>query len=111
MLIGSVALLYWKSSEIKRLRLQLGEVQSLLKSKEVKFGKSLEHFVPFTKDFPADKEKTVFLGMPIDFIAFDDNIIRFIECKTGQAQLSPKQQRIKRLVEEKKVEWHELRYE
>ncbi len=81
-----------------------------LRSAYVKFGKSFEHFVPFTKNFPADKEKTVFLGMPIDFISFEDDKIKFIEVKTGTSQLSPKQTKIKQQIQNGKVEFIELKY-
>ena len=89
---------------------EIRELQSLVKSQQVKFGKSFEHFVPFTKDFPGNRENTVFLGMPLDFIAFEEDCIKFIEVKTGQSQLSSKQKHIKQLIEAKNVEFHELRF-
>ena len=99
--------LLWKRT--KSLELSLKTSQSSLKSAYVKFGKSFEHFVPFIKDFPADREKTVFLGMPIDFISFDEDSVKFIEVKTGQSQLSKKQKFIKKQIEDGKVEFKEVR--
>ncbi len=101
---------YFLYRKISKLKKELREALSLVKSKEVKFGKSFEHFIPFINNFPGDREKAVFLGMPLDFIIFDEGSIKFVECKTGQSQLSSKQKNIKKLIEDKKVEWHELRY-
>lgn len=81
-----------------------------IKSAYVKFGKTFEHFAPFTDKFPCDKEKAVFLGMPIDYIAFDEDSIKFIEVKTGSSMLSPKQNKIKNLINQGKVEFKEVRY-
>ena len=105
------ALVAWKFyKQNKELQEQLRQSQSSLHSAFVKFGKSFEHFVPFTKDFPSDKEKTVFLGMPIDFISFDQDTIKFIEVKTGNSQLSPKQKYIQQQIKNGHVEFKELRY-
>lgn len=92
------------------LKAEIKKLNSSLKSSQVKFGKSFEHFVPFIKNFPGDKEKTVFLGMPIDFISFDEDTIKFIEVKTGQSQLSAKQKHIKNQIENHQVEFKEVRY-
>jgi len=48
--------------------------------------------------------------MPIDGISFDDDSIKFIEIKTGTSQLNKKQRKIRDLIKNKKVEWHELRF-
>lgn len=101
---------YIYKNRCESLDKELKELKSQLKSQQVKFGKSFEHFVPFMDNFPADREKTIFLGMPIDFIAFDENSVKFIEVKTGESQLNQNQKRIKKLIEDKQVEWHELRY-
>ena len=94
----------------KKLEMELKQTQSKLKSAYVKFGKSFEHFVPFTKKFEGDLEKTIFLGMPIDFICFDKDAIKFIEVKTGESKLSPKQNLIKKQIEQGKVKFMEVRY-
>lgn len=104
-----VILLYIK--KINCLEEELEKANSLCKSQQVKFGKSFEHFVPFINDFPANRENTVFLGMPIDFISFEEDSIKFIEVKTGVSQLSNKQKHTNQLILDKKIEWYELRYE
>lgn len=64
---------------------------------------------PFLAGFPGDPRRAKFLGMPVDFILFEDDAVVFLEVKSGQASLSKKQQLIKKLVEEKKVIWKEYR--
>jgi len=109
-----VLFLLWMSSirKLKTIHQDLGQLKHDHRSMYVKHGKAWENFVPFMPGYEkvANKDNTVFLGMPIDFISFDDDSIKFIEVKTGKAKLSYNQQRIKKLIEEKKVEWHELRY-
>lgn len=108
--VGMLGLgVYKLYSKNKILRLEIKTYLSKIKSQQVMFGKSFEHFVPFIKDFPGDREKTVFLGMPIDLIAFDEDSIKFIEVKTGQSQLSNKQKFIKKQIEDGKVEFLEVR--
>lgn len=88
-------------------------LQHDIRSMNVKYGKAWEHFVPFMPEFEkvANKENAVFLGMPVDFIAFDDDAVKFIEVKTGKSRLNANQERIKKLIEDRKVKWFELRYE
>lgn len=81
------------------------------KSMYVKHGKHFESFVPFMDEYPGEKESTVFIGNPIDFISFDDDSVKFIEVKTGKSKLSEKQKKVKELIEEKKIKWYELRFE
>ena len=76
-----------------------------------KFGRTFEKFAPFTKYFPTnDLSKFIFLGKPIDGIIFDDDKIKFIEIKTGNAVLTPNQVRVKQQIEEGKVEFNVVRY-
>lgn len=106
-----VGYLAWKLyQQIKELKSEVKKYKSQVKSKEVMFGKSFENFVPFIKDFPGNREKTIFLGMPIDLICFDEDSVKFIEVKTGVSQLSPKQKKIKKQIEDGKVEFLEVRY-
>jgi len=109
---GISSFIIWKifNKKVKLLQEEVKGYEFKLKSAYVKFGKSFEHFIPFSKQFPGDREKTIFLGMPIDFISFDEDSIKFIEVKTGLSQLSSKQKSIKKLIDEGKVEFRELRY-
>ncbi|MBT7238132.1 hypothetical protein HN865_04750, partial [Candidatus Woesearchaeota archaeon] len=94
---GSAIFIIWRffKRKIDILESTVKESKSKLISAYVKFGKSFEHFTPFAKNFPGTLENTTFLGMPIDFISFEEDCIIFIEIKTGESQLSPKQKRIK----------------
>ena len=111
-----VILIYLLSNALQKIKLLESAQEELrfdIRSANVKHGKAWEHFVPFMPEFEkiADKENSVFLGMPVDFIAFDDDAVKFVEVKTGKSRLNEKQEKIKKLINDKKVKWHELRYE
>lgn len=82
---------------------------SLRKSREVIIGHTVEKIAPFLEVFGHDPQKSQFLGQPIDYIVFEDEKIIFIEVKSGKSQLSSKQKLIKKLIQDKKVEWKEVR--
>lgn len=109
-----VILILWLSSkkQNKELKDRIKEIEFQQRSTVVKHGKNWEHFVPLMEDFEkiAKREDSIFLGMPIDYISFGEDAVKFIEVKTGDSNLSSRQKKIKNLVEQKKVEWHELRF-
>lgn len=84
-------------------------VLSQKKSSEVRLGQITEHLVPFLRQFNYDPKRSHFLGMPVDYIIFEDDKIVFLEVKTGNARLNSNQQQIKKLVTEGKVVWEEMR--
>lgn len=108
-----VYLLFKALRKLKVLEESTEGLKHDIRSMNVKHGQHWENFVPFMPDFEkiANKENTVFLGMPVDLISFDDDAVKFIEVKTGKSRLSEKQEKIKKLIDEKKVKWFELRYE
>ena len=69
------------------------------------YGKTTEQFAPFMTKYPYNAGRFRFIGSPIDGVQFEDDKIIFVEIKTGNSKLSQDQKRIKRLVNEKKVEW------
>ena len=75
------------------------------KSSEVRIGHISESMAPFLTDFKYNPEECRFLGMPIDYVVFDETNreIVFLEIKSGNSQLTPKQKRIKEMVETGKV--------
>lgn len=76
----------------------------------VRHGKFLEHYIPWIREFfPYNPERFRFIGNPIDGILFGDDKIIFMEFKTGKSLLNEAQKKIKSLVENKKVEWKEVR--
>lgn len=78
------------------------------KSSEVILGQITEQITPFLKNFPYDPKKIRFIGMPIDYIYFGEDEIRFIEVKTGKSRLSKKQTNIKKMILSNKVYWEEI---
>ncbi len=96
--------------DVQRLTQLVSEIQSKFHSTAVKHGQQWEHFVPFMDNYPGDREHSVFLGMPIDYLSFGKDQILFIEVKTGNSSLSERQRQIKELVEQKKVGWREVNY-
>ena len=105
-----LALVLFYQNQSSRQRQQLEQLNTNYRSMYVKHGKHWEHFVPFMDNFPGNKENFRFLGTPIDGVIFDNEAITFVEVKTGNSRLSEKQEKVKRLVEEKKFKWKELRY-
>lgn len=113
--VGFFILIFLYISQRKKvltLKAYLEELEFKNKSISVKHGQRWEQFAPFMEEFQkvAQRENFVFIGNPIDGLAFDDDAVKFIEVKTGTSQLSKKQHHIKELIRKKKVEWHELRF-
>lgn len=97
-------------NKIEKLNTEVRRKEEYIQCLYKKFGRTFENFAPFTKKFPGDKSKCVFLGKPIDFIIFENNKIIFVEVKTRTAFLSENQKRIKKQIEEGKIEFKEVRY-
>ncbi|MEM2934930.1 MAG: Holliday junction resolvase-like protein [Candidatus Thermoplasmatota archaeon] len=81
------------------------------KSISVLHGKIMEQFAPFMKNYPYEPKKFRFIGSPIDGLQFNEDKILFVEFKTGNSKLSEEEKKIKELVEKKKVEWFEVKWE
>lgn len=128
-LIASVSLYYisllkkeiysLKEQHILDLQTKITEARTDAKKRStaVQWGKSIEHFVPFTSKFPIPVEDVSFLGMPIDYVGFTDTgsktkcAVHFVEVKSGNAFLMAKQKNIKTAILEKRVHWHEISIE
>ncbi len=103
----------WKERESKRLKEDLSRgLYAVLKGR---VGEQLAPLVLFEK-YGIDLRDLRFLGGPVDYIAFkglsegNPEKIIFIEVKSGRrAALSERERAIKRLIEEKRVEWLTLR--
>ena len=105
-----------RDGEVAQFRKELTEekeakkkVLSQKKSGEVRLGHIAEKLAPFLEDFTYDPSNATFLGQPIDYIVFEDEEIVFVEIKSGNAKLSPKQKHIKELIENNCVSWKEIR--
>ncbi|MBI2545425.1 MAG: hypothetical protein HYW22_02420 [Candidatus Aenigmarchaeota archaeon] len=91
---------------------------AILRSSRTLSGKTLERLIPFLKDFEYDPHDIRWMGDPIDFVIFDGNSsehgpkqIVFCEVKSGDSKLSKDQNRIKELIENRKVKWYEFKIE
>jgi predicted Holliday junction resolvase-like endonuclease len=98
----------WKYLLLKE---DFNSLRCMKQSQSVKYGQLTEQWIPFAKQFPFESQNFRFIGKPIDGISFEDDKIVFVEFKTNTSQLSDIQKKVKALVEEKKVEWFELRVE
>lgn len=111
LIIGYIIAYKINSSKLKLLEEELKKYKFGIKSAYVKFGKTFEQFAPFTNRFTdEDKSNFKFLGQPIDGIIFNPEGIKFIDIKTGSSQLSNKQEHIKKLIQEGKVSFEEVRF-
>ena len=100
----------WKREFERRVR-----EDAVKKSQSVTLGKVTEHLIPYLPDFAYNPRDVRFLGSPIDLIVFDGldegsvrNVV-FIEVKTGDADLNSRERRVRDAVQNKRVQWLELR--
>ncbi len=88
---------------------QLMALDSQKRSLSTVYGKTTEQFAPFMDRYPFNSQDFRFIGTPVDGIQFEEDRVVFVEIKAGRsAGLSPKQARIKRLIQDRKVEWFEF---
>lgn len=99
-----ILIFYIKSQNEKIAALQFAK-----SSQSVKYGKVSEQWAPFMKDYPYDPNNSRFLGSPIDFVQFEEDKVVFVEVKTNTAKLNPREENLKKLIQDKKVEWREFR--
>ncbi|MCD6237592.1 MAG: endonuclease [Thermoplasmata archaeon] len=93
---------------VSPLRTKLEKILQQKQSLSTIYGKLTEQFAPFMKSYPFSPENFRFIGSPIDGIQFENDRIIFVEIKTNRSKLSTIQQRIKKLVKDKKIEWFEF---
>lgn len=110
----SIFMVFWAKHLQKKSRFLEKKYKTLLsqkKSSEVRLGQISEQLAPFLQNFPYDPKKISFLGNPIDYVYFGNDKVVIIEIKSGKSKLSAKQRKIKKLIQQGKVEWHEIRIE
>lgn len=78
-------------------------------SLSTKYGKMTEQFMPFLKNYPYDPGQFRFLGTPIDGVQFTQEEIIFIEFKSSDSQLSPRQRQLRNIVKDGKIRFDEIR--
>ena len=104
-----IVLCFFLYKRVNELSSYLNDLQFSKQSQSVKYGKMSENWLPLSERFPYDKERFRFIGNPIDGIAFLEDKIVFCEFKSNTAHLSPTQEKVKELVQSKRVEWMEMR--
>ena len=100
----------WKARYTRTVRRD-----AVRRSEAVTTGKVVEQLVPILPDFPFHPRDARFLGSPVDFVVFDglnEGDVRrvvFVEVKTGAAQLSARERRVRDAVEAGRVAFVEHR--
>ena len=109
--LGRIVQKLKNASEFKKQR-----KDAVNRSRSVLGGQFSEQIAPFLPDFPCNPGDVRFVGKPIDFVAFpgsaegnDIEEIYFIEVKSGQSKLSPREKQIKLAVEQGRVKYLEYR--
>jgi predicted Holliday junction resolvase-like endonuclease len=106
----ALAFVLWKARYTHAVR-----QDAIQRSLAVTTGKVYEQLLPYFPDFPFNPKDVRFLGSPVDFVVFeglsDGQVSRvvFVEIKTGTADLSSRERRVREAVRERRVEWRELR--
>lgn len=108
-LIGLILLIIVLVFIIIKLIEKLRNVTFNKRSLSTKYGKMTEQFLPFLNNYPYSPSNFRFIGNPIDGLQFEDDKIVFVEFKTGESKLSEKQEKIKELVEKRRVEFQEMK--
>jgi predicted Holliday junction resolvase-like endonuclease len=83
------------SANLKDFEQRLEKLQHQKISSDVKLGQKSEHLLPFLESFPYKDDEIKGLFQPVDLIVFRQDEIVFVEVKTGAAQLSEKERRIR----------------
>ncbi len=89
--------------------------EAIARSRSVLAGQFSEQLAPYLPDFPFKPTEARFIGKPIDFLVFkgmdEKNIdeVVFVEVKSGRANLSTHERKLKDVIKEKKVRWYEYR--
>lgn len=86
-------------------------IENQKKSSEVRTGKIAEKMAPFLDGWPYPVKNCYFLGNPIDFVAFLEDEVCFIEVKSGKSRLTSSQKNIRDLIKDGKVKFEVYRVE
>jgi len=87
---------------------------AVAQSRAVLGGKFTEQMAPFLPHFQYDPTEARFIGSPVDFIVFpglsrgEPTEIIIMEVKSGRAQLSSQERKIRQLIEDGMVRWELL---
>lgn len=113
-LLGSIGVGLWLHLGQRERRRQIRR-DAIHQSRATLKGQLVEQLVPVLPDFPFDAADARFLGAPIDYVVFDGyteggNIeIVLVEVKTGNAQLSKGERRIREAVRHGRIRFETIR--
>ncbi len=99
----------WKARYAKEIRKDAAQ-----RSQSVTVGKVYEQLVPYLPAFAWNPRDARFLGSPVDLLVFDglsENALRaviFVEIKTGQSALAPRERLLRDAIRAGRVEWREI---
>jgi len=95
--------------KVTTLRERVREIQSSKQSLSTTYGLITEQWAPFMAGYPYDPRNFRFLGSPIDGVQFENDKIVLVEFKANGSRLTPRESKIRALVEQGRVEWLEFR--
>ncbi len=95
--------------KVATLTRDLQESTTRKRSLATTYGRITEQFAPFMAAYPFDPKDFRFIGSPIDGIQFTPDAIYVIEMKAAGGRVTKEQARIRELVENGQVYWHEFR--
>lgn len=127
-IISSLVLLFfvlyaWEKSKnirlIKKHEIEIKESrkEAVKRSRSTIEGQVFEQLVPHFPEWAHTPSEARFLGSPLDFIVFDGmstgnpKKIIFVEIKTGKSETTPLQNKLKKIIKDKKVEWEIIKIE
>ncbi len=109
-LAAMVYVVIWKIRYRARIR-----AEAIQQSKAVRRGQAYEQLAPYFPEFGFNPKDAQFLGKPVDFVVFDGldegdlRRIVFVEVKTGNSTLTPRERSVRDVVRNKRVTWAEVR--
>ena len=113
LIFGSFYILYSQLVDARKFAkekvIEYTKLLSQKKSSEVRLGQISEQLVSFLDKFKYDPKNAHFIGMPIDYIVFNNDEIVFVEVKSGGSVLSKKQSEIKKLIAGGRVRFETIR--
>ena len=108
--IGLIAFLWWRTTAVRDIRRD-----AVRRSAAAISGWIHEQLVPHLPGFAFNPQDARFLGSPVDFVVFDGlatgqvRRVVFLEIKTGTSMLSQREREVRTAVQNRRVEWQELR--
>ena len=104
-------ILVWRlyAARVARLEERVDALTTERRSQAATYGRVTEQFAPFMRRYPFEARNFRFLGSPVDGVQFEADRVVFVEFKAAGGRVTPEQDRIRRLVEERRVEWLEFR--